>query len=582
MTRGGRHSSPRKGTRSSSPWPISGRQGQRLAARFGMGGSDSSDTGVVRGVVAGMQNLSAATGLDVRAETARRGILLAILGGLAFAALVVLVQRMDALAALGMAVLVVAGLAMLLRPEIATVLTVFLIYINFPAILTKEAGLPHVVAGAFVLLLAFPLLNYLIIRRQSLRADLTFLLMLALLAVYLVSSLFAQDKSLAMQQVMDYVLEGLLLYWLIFNVVRSMPTLRRAILSVLFAGALLSGLSIYQTATGSYSQEFFGLAYRKYEILSSELGQEAMALDTADRRRGWDRAQGPVRDSNRFAQILLFLVPLAAAMARNGRTRALRLVALMCGLLIIGGIMVTLSRGGTLTLVLLVGLMVAARWLRPSRALALAVLVAVAAPSVPFFMHRMTETGRAFGLLEDEAPVPQQLDGATRIRLAAMAAAGRVFLDHPIIGVGPGHFSAYYSRDLTRDADISRIGDWRAHSLYPGIAAETGILGLSVFLAIVVVLLRRLWALRSRWLNRNRELADLAMAFGFGLIAIQVSGVFLHLAYQQYYWFSIALTAAAIHLMTRAEQRGPAVGRTFTEQEAAMAAAPPVPASTRW
>lgn len=217
----------------------------------------------------------------------------------------------------------------------------------------------------------------------------------------------------------------------------------------------------------------------------------------------------------------------------------------------------TLSRGGFLTLVLLVGLMVAARWMRPSRALALAVMLAIAAPSVPFFMHRMTETGRAFGLLEDEAPSAQQLDGATRIRLAAMKAAGQVFLDHPLLGVGPGQFAPFYSRDLTQDADI-RQGDWRAHSLYPGIAAESGILGLSLFLAILGVLLKRLWGLRCRWLGRNRELTDLAMAFGFSLIAVHVSGVFLHLEYQQYYWFCIALPAVAIHLMTKADVRRPA------------------------
>lgn len=562
-----------------SPWPLRVRELLDFATRLGLDSSDPEDPRRMTR----MEILRTAT--DLRGETVKRAIQAAVLGGLSFWMIVMLVQRLDAMLALGMAVLFVGGLAMLVRPEIATVATVFLIYINFPSILTKEVGLPHVIAGSFVLLLAFPLLHTLIHRRESPKVDLTFYLMLAFLVVYVVSSLFALDKGLAMKGVTEYALEGLLLYWLIFNVVRSLQTLRRAILSILVAGALLSGLSIYQTATGSYSQEFGGLAYRKYDVIQSELVQDGSISEaSSDRRRGWDRAQGPVRDPNRFAQILLFLVPLAAAMARNGRTPGVRLAALGCGLLIVGGILVTLSRGGALTLVLLVSLMVAARWMRPSRALALAVLVALAAPTVPFFMHRMTETGQALGLLESETIEPEQLDGAARIRIAAMEAAGRVFLDHPIVGVGPGHFSAYYARDLTRDANLSRQGDWRAHSLYPGIAAETGILGLSVFLAMVVVLLRQLWALRCRWLRRNREFTDLAMAFGFGLIAIQVSGVFLHLAYQQYYWFSIALTAAAVHIMARAEQPGPAPAGAMdpVEQDAVTAGAPAASAVAPW
>lgn len=511
----------------------------------------------------GMEILRAATIPDLRAEPAKRAVLMGVLVTLSFCVLVMLVQQFDALLALCIAVLVVAGFAMLVRPEIATLLTVFLIYINFPAILTKQHGLPHVVAGAFVLLLGFPLLHFLIIRRESLRVDLTFYLMLLLLGVYLLASLVAQDTGVALRAVREYALEGLLLYWLIFNVIRSIRTLRRVIWTVLLAGALLSGLSIYQTVTGSYTQEFGGLAYRDYELIQDQPDREGPA-----RRRTWDRARGPLDEPNRFAQILLVLVPLAAAMSRNGRTPAARVCAATFGLLIVGGVLATLSRGGFLTLLLLALLMVAGRWVRVSRVLVFAVLLAVAAPSVPFFMDRMTATGRALGLLEGDAPAEsQQLDGAARTRMTVMLAAGLVFLDHPMIGVGPGQFGPFYSQPYSRNPDIKfrdlPPGDWRAHSLYLEIAAETGVLGLSVFLAMVVVLLRRLWALRSRWLHEDSELADLAMALALSLIAYQVSGVFLHLSYQPYYWFLLALAGVAVHVMSTARQ-----GETLTRATA--------------
>lgn len=507
-----------------------------------------------------MDILRAATVPDLRSETARRAIGLGVLVSLSFGGLVFLVQRLDAVLALGIPVLLVAGVAMLARPGIATVLTVFLIYINFPAILTKQHGMPHVVAGSFVILLAFPLLHFLIIRRESLRADLTFYLMLLLLGVYLVGALVAKDTGVALATVREYVLEGLLLYWLIFNVVRSIHTLRRVIWTILLAGGLLSGLAIYQTVTGSYTREFGGLAYRDFELI-----QDQPERDGPERRRTWDRARGPLDEPNRFAQILLVLVPLAAFMARTGRTPAARLGAAGCGLLIVGGVLTTLSRGGFLTLLLLALVMVAVRWLRVSRVLAFALIVAMAAPSVPFFVDRMTATGRALGLLEGDAPAAsQELDSAARIRMTVMLAAGHVFLDHPILGVGPGQFGPFYSQPYSRNPDINTRelppGNWRAHSLYLEIAAEAGIVGLSIFLGIVVVLLRRLWALRSRWLHENGELADLAMAFGLSLIAYQVSGIFLHLSYQPYYWFLLALTGAAVHLMATVRQVEPLTG----------------------
>jgi hypothetical protein len=436
---------------------------------------------------------------------------------------------------------------MLVRPEIATLLTVFLIYINFPAILTKQHGLPHVVAGSFVLLLGIPLLHFLVIRRESLRTDLTFHLMLLLLGAYLVSSLAAQDAGVALRAVMVYALEGLLLYWLIFNAVRSVATLRRVIWTAVLAGALLSGLALYQTLTGNYGQEFGGLAYRNYELV-----QDRPERDGAARRESWDRASGPLDEPNRFAQILLVLVPLAASTVRNARTRYARVGAAVCVLLIVGGLLITLSRGGLLALLLLTLMMVATRWVRAPHVLVVALVVAAATPSVPFLAERMTATGRAFGLIEWDAPAAaRELDSSSQIRITVMLAAGHVFLDHPLIGVGPGHFGPFYVQAYNRRHGIRDLapGNWRAHSLYLELAAETGIVGLSVFLAILVVLLRKLWGLRCQWLHRDRELSDLAMAFALSLVAYHVSGVFLHLAYQRYYWFLLALASTAVYLM---------------------------------
>jgi putative inorganic carbon (hco3(-)) transporter len=486
--------------------------------------------------------------LELRFDAWKRNIALSTGAILSFCALAILVQRYDAPVALGLIALVTGTLVLVARPELATLLTVFLLYINFPAILTKQHGVPHVVAGSFILLLACPLLYSLIIRREPFRADRTFHLMVLLLVVSLVSALTAMDKGVALKTVQEFVLEGLLLYWLVFNAIRSLPTLRRVIWTLLAAGSFLSTLSLYQTVTGSYTQEFGGLAYREFVAVQDEEPREGPA-----KRRTWDRAQGPQKEPNRFAQTLIVLIPLALYLYRNVSGVAARVCAAAAGVLLVGGIMITLSRGAFITLVLMAVLMTFIRWFKLSRVLVCALLFSVAAPSVPFFAHRMQLITRLVHLGSgDPAAESRTVDTSSLARATLMLAATRVFFDHPVIGVGPGHF-ALNSQKYSADPEIKLRdlppGNWRAHSLYLEIAAETGIIGVSVFLAIVVTLLRQLWRARLRWMNRNPEFSDLATALCLSLIAYQLTGVFLHLNFQAYYWLLLALIGVALNLM---------------------------------
>jgi putative inorganic carbon (hco3(-)) transporter len=464
-----------------------------------------------------------------------------------FGALVVLVQRYDAPVALGVATLVAGALIMIARPEIATLVTVFLLYINFPAVLTKQHGVPHVLAGAFILLLGFPLLHSLIIRREPFKADRTFYLMLLLLAASLISLFAAVDKSVALETVLEYVIEGVLLYWLVFNAVRSIGTLRRVIWTLMLAGSLLSALSLYQTTTGSYRQEFGGLAYREFQEVQDGEPREGPA-----RRRPWDRARGPLNEPNRFAQILIVLIPLAVYLYRNASGLA-RLCATGCGALLVSGVILTLSRGAFIALLLIAVLMTLLRWFPLSRVLVCALLFAVAAPSVPFFAQRMQGITRVISLGRDTEATSRNIDTSSLARATLMLAATRVFFDHPVVGVGPGQFAPFYSQKYSSDPEIKLRdlppGNWRAHSLYLEIAAETGVIGVSVFLAIVLTLLRALWRARGRWINHQPEFADLATALSLSLIAYQLTGVFLHLSFQLYYWFLLAMIGTALSIL---------------------------------
>ncbi|HSK11138.1 MAG TPA: O-antigen ligase family protein [Vicinamibacterales bacterium] len=452
----------------------------------------------------------------------------------------------DPLLALGALVALGGGVLMLVRPELATTLTVFLLYLNVPAILTQRYGMPEVVAGAFILLLASPLLHRLFVRREPLLFDSTFLLMLVFLAVMLASSMLSRDPGLALTRVQVFVLEGLLLYWLVVNAVGSLRALRQVLCALLVAGALLASLSLYQQVTGNFDQEFGGLAYRNYV----EEGLEAPPRGGRD----WLRAQGPVNEPNRFGQILLVLVPLAVFLYRTGASRSVKLLAAAAGLALLVGIGLTSSRGTFIALAMVAASMVAVRWVRASRLLLAAGVLLLALPlASPFLLMRIQSIAGVTKLLGGERAAYQDLDGATLGRTTEMLAAFSAFLDHPVLGVGPGLYTPLYSVEYQQKNPDLKFRDLRvprrAHTLYFEMAAELGAVGLTVFMAIVLMLARRLWLARKRLLERWRDRSDLATAMLLTLFAYLATAVTMHLAYQRYYWLLLALASAALHIL---------------------------------
>jgi O-antigen ligase len=138
-----------------------------------------------------------------------------------------------------------------------------------------------------------------------------------------------------------------------------------------------------------------------------------------------------------------------------------------------------------------------------------------------------------------------------------MLAAFHVFLDYPLLGVGPGHYSPYYSVEYMSNPEIAFRNittTRRAHSLYFELAAETGVIGLAFFLGMVFHVLRALWGLRRRLMQTRSDLANLATGFFLGLLMYYTTALFLHLSFQRYYWLFFGVAAAAIQLLRQAER----------------------------
>ncbi|CAN5728047.1 hypothetical protein BH23GEM6_BH23GEM6_21430 [soil metagenome] len=497
--------------------------------------------------------------------TGRRTAAFWPLVAVAFLAFVVLVQRFDAPVVLVGSLAVPVVLTLLLRPTLAIPATLFLLYVNVPAILTQQHRIPPLAAGAIVLLLAFPLIHALVVRREPLRLDTTLFLMLGYLAVLVATALGATGHRVATQHIQKFLVEGILLYGLLINVIRTRETLNRAIWTVLAAGMLLGALTTYQELTGSFSLEFGGLSRRNHEYLTLQhLDREdpgvrerlqAYARNNPNGARS-SRANGPMDEPNRFAQILIVLLPLALFAYRTRRDRWTGLLVAAASGSIVLGMVFSHSRGAFATLMGLALIAVALRWVRRSYLVGGVLAAVLFAPLMaPQYVERITSIATASALFDDTST--ENADGAILGRATSMLAAAQVFMDHPLKGVGPGQFKPYYSEEYRQKNPDLKFRDVQgprsSHSLYFEIAAEGGVLGLTSFFAIFGFLIHGLNRERRRWAQSRPELAGLATAFLFSLLAYLGTGLFLHLSFQRYLWILVGLAGAALHILCTSE-----------------------------
>lgn len=454
------------------------------------------------------------------------------------------------------------------KPEFATLAVVFVLYSNFAVVLKTVHGVSEVLAGSFSLLLCLPLANYLFIRKEKLVIDYVFLLMAAFFVICLASAfLMAKDMDMAFQWLAVYAIEGLAVYFLFLNVIKKLELLRKVIWVLLFCGAMLAAMSLYQEIFNQYNQTFGGLAQRTHELeefddFHGDVYADERAASGAN-IGGKNRSGGPVGKPNRYAQILLVLAPLGLFRLWSEKRLLLKVAAAGATVIILSGVLLTYSRGGFVTMVLMFLLLTLFRYITPKQIIiSVALMLVLMAAAAPGYFTRVESITRAVSLFSAEAGA--SADGTTRGRMTEMLAAFLAFTDYPILGVGPAQYTPFYSAYYQSDPDIAfrHLGRARrAHTLYFELAAETGILGFTVFVAIFAVLMIRLWGIRQRARRLRPDLANLAASFWFAIFAYLGTAVFLHLSYQRYYWFILALAGATVQIAkkeleetTRAEE----------------------------
>jgi O-antigen ligase len=238
------------------------------------------------------------------------------------------------------------------------------------------------------------------------------------------------------------------------------------------------------------------------------------------------RVAGTIGDPNELAAVLVGGTVLAAALAVVlKRSPLVRLACAGASLLCIVGIFLTLSRGGLVALLFALGasIVVGGRW----RTMALLLSVVIGFSGFIYFGYYASH---------DAAARVTKVEGGTG-RTDIWTVGWRMVEAHPVRGVGVGNFQTSSIHYLLAPGGIQRdefIVDTPkvAHNTYLHVLAELGVVGLTLFLAIIsFALLCVLRAARAfgRLGDLKMELMSRALLVAlFGVLAADffISGMF--------------------------------------------------------
>ncbi len=449
----------------------------------------------------------------------------------------------DVLLALAAAVFVALGTMMFAKPETTTVVVLFILYANLSVVAINSYNVPEILATAFFVMLGLPFLNYVIVRRQGIVTNRIFFLMVLYLAVLLVSAAFSAKPSNSMERIVSFAIEGLVLYFLIINAIRTPAMVRWGIWAIVLAGLFMGSISLYQEITGDYDNDFGGLA----KVKSSEVKTGEVDEFGNDIKRR--RLAGTLGSKNRYAQVMTVLLPFAIMLIGSERNWLLRLLAAASCVPIVAGALLTFSRGTGIAIIFTIVMMLLLRIVKPWH-FVLVVLAGylVIIAIIPEYIYRISTVVDLESIAEGNV---QDAGGSIRSRSNVNLATFNIFLDNPLLGVGPGQTNEYTSAYGNEIGTFYRAIDStrRAHNMFLEELADTGALGFTLFISIIVITMYQVWRVRQYGIAKQQpQIIYTASAFFMAIMAYLATAMFLHLSYVRYYWFLLAFAAAFVQV----------------------------------
>lgn len=240
-------------------------------------------------------------------------------------------------------------------------------------------------------------------------------------------------------------------------------------------------------------------------------------------------SSGIALDPNYFSTSFLLPIAIALATAFYSRSWPLRFVCTCTVLVMMGGMLVSGSRGGFLAVAAVFGYFV----LRSKNRFQVGAIMAASLGLTAFFPS-------VFNRFLNDPSEAGSGSGRTYIWKTGLA----TIREHWLFGAGVGSFSSTYSRSLL-EAGQTHFQGWSrpSHSIIVGSLTEYGIVGLALVLGCWYLTFRQTRAIaRTSWLYGMRLASEAA------LVGLFLQAMFIDPFEIKYYWLAFSLPLMLINV----------------------------------
>ncbi|MEZ5119995.1 MAG: O-antigen ligase family protein [Solirubrobacterales bacterium] len=315
-------------------------------------------------------------------------------------------------------------------------------------------------------------------------------LLCAAIVLYAVQAIYSDDFTHGLQNVVFFYVP----FALLFGLLREVPWTQRLALQCL---AVLVALAAVFVCIGF-------VEYARKELLLNP------KLVAASQFQTYFRVNSLFFDPNIYGRFLVIvMLGITTVILWTRRARDVLIGAALLALLW-AGLVLSFSQSSFAALLAGLAVLAALRWSWRWTAAAVAAAVVVAIGFVVLFPSAINlDLGSS-----------KSADKATSGRLDLIKGGGRLFADKPVLGWGSGSFSTVYRRE---EGVSSQKAATASHTIPVTVAAEQGVIGLAVYLALLVAALARLFAGARPWPLR----AYVAAAFVALLVHTMLYAAFL-------------------------------------------------------
>jgi probable O-glycosylation ligase (exosortase A-associated) len=247
---------------------------------------------------------------------------------------------------------------------------------------------------------------------------------------------------------------------------------------------------------------------------------------------------GYLGDENDYALTLNVMIPFAYFMLTYSKRRLIKFISAVLLLSFVFGVISSFSRGGW------VGFMAVIVYCILSSKRKLLALGYTLLLGMAFILYAPSS------YWNEIKTIGETRQGTAELRSRYWEAAFRMYLNHPIAGVGAGNGKIWMPTYVTGFESPATQWGRAIHGSVPQIMAELGSLGLALYLLMLFYAVRYLYRTKKRRIMTQSDNYMLFISNSIlgGIIAFLVTAIFLSTAYYPQLWTLYTLTMVSFYL----------------------------------